>query len=406
MRINIEATTQDIAPALDWIGGLIGGLLDQRVAALRQQAQTNPLLTQHAGDIYALEFALADARKYRKNTGRLPKGDQYNLLYGFLVSASRIHAALPLEAIKPFEGQLTKAAGDMNGLRPLAYELGIATHLMGKGWDVQFADYCGLGRFDLLARNGEVEIEVECKATSHDRGRKIHRREAIRLADLILPTITALMEAPGCHLIRITVPDRLGSSNEELSSITGLVAHATQHKAEASNSFAEVNYIAGDRDAWPEPEDDGFRSFFEQQFGLSNSHLLFCGRPGVSIVAVAIVSAKPDSVQKYIAGQVKDAADQCSGTRPAIIAVNLADQLGRAELDELLRTRSGIQNIAAVVFDDVQRAHVDSIAFTVPQQAHAGGKGTTSIAGNLALLYNPTPKFACAEIRDIFRNVG
>jgi hypothetical protein len=406
VRINIEATPQDIAPAFDWIGGLIGGLLDQRVAALRQQARTNPLLTQHAGDIYALEFALADARRHRKSTGRLPKGDQYNLLYGFLVSASRIHAALPPEAIRPFKGQLAKAAGDANGLRPFAYELGIATHLMGKGWDVQFADYCGLGRFDLLARKGEVEIEVECKATSHDRGRKIHRREAIRLADLILPTIKRLMETPGCHLIRITVPDRLGSSNEELLSIAGLVADATQYEAEASNPFAQVNYIAGHLDSWPEPDDASFLPFFEQQFDLSNSHLLFCGRPGVSIVAVAIVSTKPDSVQKYIAGQVKEAADQCSGARPAIVAVNLADNLGRAELDELLRTRSGIHDIAAVVFSDAQRAHVDSIAFTVPQQAHVGGQGTTSIAGNLALLHNPTPKFACAEIRAVFRTAG
>jgi Holliday junction resolvase len=69
---------------------------------------------------------------------------------------------------------------------PFAYEISIATHLMQKGWDVDFIDYSGAGRFDLLARQNGVEVEVECKTTSGDTGRKIHRQEANRLADLLL----------------------------------------------------------------------------------------------------------------------------------------------------------------------------------------------------------------------------
>jgi hypothetical protein len=76
-----------------------------------------------------LECALAEARKYKKNTGRLPKGNEFDLLYGFLISARRIHAGLPQAAISRFEGALRGALKDSNGLRPFAYEVGIVTHL-------------------------------------------------------------------------------------------------------------------------------------------------------------------------------------------------------------------------------------------------------------------------------------
>ena len=66
MRISTDARTTDIQPAINWIGGLMGGALDKRVAAFEQQERSNPLLA-----------------------------DQ---LYGFLIPAQRIHAALPASA--------------------------------------------------------------------------------------------------------------------------------------------------------------------------------------------------------------------------------------------------------------------------------------------------------------------
>ncbi|KJC45306.1 hypothetical protein [Bradyrhizobium sp. LTSP857] len=404
MRINIEATRRDVIPAFDWIGGLIGNVLDTRIAAIRQQEDKNPLLAQHFRDQYSLEFALAGARKYRKNTGRLPKGDEFDALYSFLISAYRIHQALPQQAISAFGGQLAKAANDANGLRPFAYELAIATHLMGKGWDVEMTDYGGLAQFDFLARKDDVEIEIECKATSNDRGRKIHQQEVNRLADLLLGTTERLAETPSCHLIRVTVPDRLGSSNEELNGIAALVANAAEQRSSAADPLANVDYIPNDIASWPEPtKDAGSRLFFEQQFGLVNCHLLFHGRVGASIVAVAITSAKPDSVVKYIAREAKDAADQCSGTRPALIALNLVDQIPNDELEEMLRTPGGFHRIAAAVFESDKRTHVDSIAFTLPQRVRTHN-GATSMSGGLVRLDNPQPKFECPAVKDIFRS--
>ena len=115
MRINTDVRVRDIGPAVNWIGGLVGAALDRRVVAFEQQEHANLLLAAHFRENFALEFALAKARRYRKSTGRLPKGDEYDPLYGFLVASQRIHAALPLDAKVPFEGRSHDA---VNGHRP------------------------------------------------------------------------------------------------------------------------------------------------------------------------------------------------------------------------------------------------------------------------------------------------
>jgi hypothetical protein len=111
------------------------------------------------------------------------------------------------------------------------------------------------------------------------------------------------------------------------------------------------------------------------------------------VVAVMIRSAKADKVVDAISDEAKGAADQCSGTRPALLAIHLIDQIGRAELQELLTSQSGLHTITHAVFKDDRRLHVDSVVFTVSQVARTDNSGATRLSGNAVGLYNPTPKF-------------
>jgi hypothetical protein len=405
MRISVDAQLEDFQSALNWVGGLIGVDLDQRVEIFKRHERRNPLLANHFHEHFALEFALAKARKYRRNTGRAADSKKFFPLFSFVISAYRIHQALPDEARIPFEGRLRTALNGTHGIRPFAYEITLATHLMSKGWDIEFVDYCGSARFDFLARRGEVEIEIECKSTSGDTGRKIHRQELARLADLILPTTQALVETPGCHLILVTLPDRLGKSTNELSDIASAVAAAANQKSSVSGQFARGDYIRCDLTSWPDPRRDASaREFFERQFGFQNTNLFFHVSPNSSIVAVMIRSAKADSVTHAIAEQAKQAAEQCSGTRPALIALNLIDPISRSELEVMLRTANGLHAIAGAVFTGDKRLHVDSIAFTVPQVLKTDGLGSSWLSGPVIALYNPHPLFSCPELRQIFRD--
>lgn len=405
MRISTDAEPADIAPAVNWISGLIGAAIDKRFAAFEQQERANPLLMLHYRETFALEFALAKARKYMRATGRLPKGDEYHWLYSFLVPARRIHAALPLGSKKPFEGRLRNAVDNPYGARPFAYEISIASHLMQKGWDVEFADYAGTARFDLLARLGPAEIELECKTTSGDTGRKIHAQEANRLAQHLLPATQRLADVRGCHRILVTIPDRLGKSNDDIANLAAAVTSAALQRASVSNDFANADYMFDGLDPWPEPAEDPelANSFFGKRFGKQNATLLFNGQTGFSVVAVMLVSAKADSVVKSISEEAKKAAEQCSGTRAAIIAINLVDQISRSDLQAMLETSNGMHQIMHAVVKDGSRPHVDTLAFTFPQTKRSDGQGATWLSGNVIALYNPQPLFSCPEIRSIFR---
>jgi hypothetical protein len=138
--------------------------------------------------------------------------------------------------------------------------------------------------------------------------------------------------------------------------------------------------------------------------GVTNSHILFHARPSFSVVAVAITSSKADSVVDALSDQAKEAADQCSGTRPALVALQLLDQIARPELESMLKTRNGLHAIAHQVFKGDTRLHVDSIAFTVPQLVHANGAGATRLSAPVITLFNDKPQFPCAEVRSVFRS--
>jgi hypothetical protein len=178
---------------------------------------------------------------------------------------------------------------------------------------------------------------------------------------------------------------------------------AVKQKNTASNDLARVDYVFDDL-AWPVPgQDPGARSFFEQRFGFSNARLLFHGRPNHAVVAVMIRSEKADTVVNAIADAAKEAADQCSGTRPALIALHLIDEISPPELKAMLTTPSGLHAVAHAVFKRGKRQHVDSIAFTVPQSIRADGPGAKRISGDLLVLNNPQPLFPGDEVRSVFR---
>ena len=114
-------------------------------------------------------------------------------------------------------------------------------------------------------------------------------------------------------------------------------------------------------------------------------------------------SAKADSVVDAIANAAKKAADQCSGTRPALVALHLIDEISRPELQAMLTTPNGFHAVAHALFKDGKQ-HVDSIAFTVPQSIRRDASGTKRLSGDLILLNNPQPLFPCDEIRSVFRS--
>jgi hypothetical protein len=107
-----------------------------------------------------------------------------------------------------------------------------------------------------------------------------------------------------------------------------------------------------------------------------------------------------------VSEEAKEAAKQCSGTRLALVALHLIDPTSPSDLQAMLTTPNGLHEITRAVFKSVNRLHVDTVAFTVPQVLGTDGRGGRWLSGHMIALYNPQPQFPCTEIRSIFRAAG
>jgi hypothetical protein len=225
MKISYNLFEFEIPSALYWFGHEVGSRLQKRVKGFEQQEHQNPLLGRYYRENYPLEFALIRAWSQLIKTLTFPKADEYNHAYAFAATTKRVYEALPQKAARRFVKRLNGATKDEYGFRPLAFELGIFTHLVRRGYDVTAIELMEIGRFDWLAAGNGIKFEIECKTTSANTGRKIHRRELNRLAHYLLPITKKLVEEGGFHLVRLVLPDRLELSTILVSEMAPLGWH-------------------------------------------------------------------------------------------------------------------------------------------------------------------------------------
>lgn len=404
MRVSNEANMSDVLAAFNWVGEIVGKEFDAKTARQEPQFRRDRILALHFLNNFHLEWLFAAAREHHSNTGQLPTDHVFDPLFSFLVSAHRIFAHLPSSATNEFTRKLQGFVTGKFGIRPFAYEITMAMHLMSKGWDVVFADIENVGNFDFLASKDGLEIEMECKTTSGDSGRQIHRHEMSRLFSLIEPALEGLVAIAGSHFLKVTIPSRLESSDAALQRVAHAIIQAAEQRGDVSAPDASVDYSHRADLVWSGPQDDGsIQRICEEVLGVSNAHIHLRGRPSLSVAIAAFTSERPDTVVSTLAKRAKEAADQCSGARPAVVALNLVDPISRIELEGMLGTFNGLHAIAAEVFQKEKRSHVDTMAFTVPQTPEFNEAGYTTIKGDVLTLYNPRPKFLCPAMRDLFR---
>jgi hypothetical protein len=365
MRIDTSFSRNDIAPAMAWLSSQVGGLLKKKVADLEARQSRNPLFRFYCGHHFALDLALGHALRRHQTTSRFPRGDPYDLAYGFVLAAERLYHCLNSCGRKQLAGRLRDSMTGNYGLRPRAYEISILTHLCRRGFDVECADLGGKGDFDFLATRSGDQLEIECKTTAPDAGLKVHFKELSSLAGYILPTSRRLLATGGYHLIRIQAPDRLDATDRKMKAIACLVEAAVSGRQAGSGDLAVVEHRELDAPATqsgPSIEDLA-RAMFAAEFGVENGSIMYHGRThGDGFVAVAVQSAKPDTVVDTLSERAKEAAKQCSGKRPAIVAMQLLD-ISEQALQDAVYKHSGLYEIASAVFKDGRRGHVNSIVF-------------------------------------------
>lgn len=187
-----------------------------RVHQIKDEMKGNSFLTEYLYAENDIAFALDRCGKMIAKYGRLPDTPEATrLLYsGISLAAqtlSMMEIATSLEAER-LRKRVQGAFANPDDMRAYRLELTIATHFTRRGWSVAWPEMLRSGEtFDVLTTSPiGKELEVECKSVSGDKGRNIHRRDALAFHQLVKKELAPIRKALKAGLaVVLTVPKKL-----------------------------------------------------------------------------------------------------------------------------------------------------------------------------------------------------
>lgn len=197
----------------------------RRVTQMNTAISNSPLLGDYLRAENAVSFAMHRCGEFIEAHGTLPEPEPASSeLYQAIGFARQVlwmmDSATPVESDR-MRSRVQDALENPDAMRGLRLELSVATHFARRGLQLQWPEMVGGGTFDLFIPHlGEVGLEVECKSISNDKGRSIHRHEAIAVQQL-LARLLEPMAVPlraGLRVV-VTVPRRLPTRHEQRAAL-------------------------------------------------------------------------------------------------------------------------------------------------------------------------------------------
>ena len=385
MHFNIHAHPAEIPALVRRFTEITGaGPWRKRETDFQRQTRDNPLIEGYLNSHFPLERAMIYLSHYISNTGgRIPEINSTSAvdlgaLYSFVALTARVFSRLPAHGQHVLKGRLAGALKDNVGLSPLAFEMRTVAHLMARDFDVEFHDLCEGGGYDFLAKDKEIEFEVECKSVSGDLGHRVHTQRQYQLIPYVLEKTQRPQKRGIVRLLVVTVPDRLHGADEFLTAVAATIGQALEKSGGADGETCTVSYhelpILGspfDCESPPRITEDDVRDYCNRVVGDEVGHTILTFSPRQSATIIAVRSKQPNAPLMGVYHYLKEAARQLSRSRPGAICVQFRNMTS-AELRDLAANPgqsgkpTGIQLMTAKFYDSTARDHVHTIAYVAP----------------------------------------
>lgn len=187
----------------------------KRASALRQEIKGNRFLERYIRDENSVAFQLDHLRELKEKYGAIPPEALANDdIFPAISLAAQVLSIMEHSSTsqaRQLERRVHGALKNTDDLRALQLELSAATHFIRRGYRVSWPELNGLGTFDLLVEDaGPSGLEIECKSFSTDKGRKIHRRDALEFHSILNSHLGSVKRGLKTGLSAVlTVPGRL-----------------------------------------------------------------------------------------------------------------------------------------------------------------------------------------------------
>ena len=310
-----------------------------------------------------------------------------------------------------------KNPDDMRGLR---LELTAATHFLRRGLDVQWPEMIGGGTMDLVIQGlGPQGLEIECKSISEDKGRKIHKRDALDFCSLIAPQLNDLGKGLKAGVVAVlTLDGRMpGNFMDRKKLAQSVVRHVLSGASNCHLDGANLRIHEFDPALLGELGEDGHpvvsRDRVDSVTGTSNRQALIVGRKSGGAIVLVLQSTQDDSLLTYAFDTLsRSASRQLSGKRAGMFLVGL-EGLEAESLTELARQDStGDQPPTALrvrVSDFLAsqgRDHVVGVGFISKGALRSAAGGVTDSGGSAYVFPKRQSPFWHSDFSGLFSEIA
>lgn len=308
-----------------------------------------------------------------------------------------------------------KNPDDMRGLR---LELTTASHFTRKGYKVHWPESPADNRpiFDLLIEDiGNGGLEVECKAVSDNKGRKVHRREAIELQSLLLPRLKAITQAgfqEGLSIV-LTLAKRLPTAFAARRLLVDQVICAVHEGSKDStlNDGSHISVRLFDPSVITQAQLDdrrALRQLMDKISSTTNRESMLLGSLSGGAILSTIQSSAEDDFKEAVLETAKDAAKrQLTKARAGFVLMSLDgldyDQLQSIGKDDKTGRPSKLHEVAQEFLSSSSRSHVVGISFTSRSSVRYSHRGVIDTGGSAYYFYNRQSPFWHPDFEKLFK---
>lgn len=325
------------------LASAIGAEHWQRAVARQEDAiRSNRFLGDHLRSEYAIAYQLDRLRKLVAGFGTVPhevcNDPSIFPSMGFAAQVLGVLERSTVKQARTFVKRVRTAFSSSENMHGLRLELEAATHFARRGQRVAWHRVNNGGSFDLLIEDlGPKGLEVECKSISENKGRRIHRRDALEFWGEVWKDVAGIAQNLRSGLaVVLTVPYRLPiDAVERVALAREVVARILAGCGATLGGGAEVRIGSFDPAMIEAAKDKGreeWRKAIDATTGTANREAVVYGNPAGGMLAFVMQSAVEDDVLDQVFATLDDsAARQFTRKRGALFWVTLqgidADQL-------------------------------------------------------------------------------
>ncbi len=333
--LKVEIHTNEIPDLFSRFKDVIGERYWlKRITSIKEDIRGHSILADYLAEENVIAFALARCSNLVDRYGRIPMPEAENRdLYPAISLAAQALSIMDhssgIEA-KKLVKRIRGAFKNPDDMRAIQLEIIAATHFVLRGHSVAWPEMEGIGNFDLLVKDlGTNGLEVECKSVSDDKGRKIHRREALEFLHLVKPKLQTLSRnlQSGVSVV-LTVPDRLPilyKQKQELAKRVIDSVLASQSMMSEDGSDIRVSGFEMKTLGIIETETGAkiSRESIDRVTATNNRESMILGN-NEGVIIFVLQSRQDDTMLKYVFDTVSESAkNQVSKSRPALFLVGL-----------------------------------------------------------------------------------